>query len=73
MEINLKNAQLRNAMFLEKPSNSHVNTLHLLFNAERFTDLNGITIIIHNIHPTLGRQIERSLKTTSRIGTPDKP
>lgn len=73
MFVNMKTAQLRNAIFLEKPNNSHVNTLTLIFNADKLGDPNALTIAIHNIHPTLGRHIERNLKTTSRLGIPDKP
>lgn len=68
MRIDLDDHWLLNATFRTNPQNQFQNELTLIFDAHRFDDPAASIVIIRDIHPVLGNQIERHLKTTNRIG-----
>lgn len=66
MKLNMGYAILKNAIFEENPRNSWDNKLLLVLDGVRTDSPFAKIIEINNIHPTVGRMIERLLKRFAR-------
>lgn len=74
--LNMGVLPLRNAVFIENPNNAWDNTLELIFAKDasqaRSDHPEALSITIQDLHPTMGRMIERMCKRFSRVGASRK-